>query len=572
MKNYLSLFFLSVFLSTSIQSQDLGESYLREWRQFYPSKALKSGIRSFVFQYEQLSSDQLQQWVDYNQQILVELSKEDVQIDPINGRLLRVKAQSEIDKWHLLSTHTTSLRLYAQLILKAVPSIFDAEYLLAPEKSRLICSRLQAMEKLSLAAIANLRNVSKSNLDSGLSDLSKSLQYLKDGLKEELKSQGLAIACSDFDTQLKKTIQSLDTLMKYGQTTLQKTAKDGKTLIGKEEFDRRLKLYTDSDLTSTTLAAMALQEIETTKGLMARVAKEYLLSTFPNKTLPKEDAAIIEKALADMEKDAPLNAEAYLEFWQQLAEDAINFIREKNIATLPKYQTLQIQTAPESAGAAARIGWVDAAPPFAPNPITTLYLPSIPDTLPKQEQIDFWASFNRPFNRMIAIHELLPGHYMQLKISRETPHPIRLVFPYGPYIEGWATFVERVLLDEGWQAGKHLTYLAHLRKRLENANRTYTSVQAHCNGWTPAQVRQFSIETSLLAPQFAKSLWGRIERSPMQLTSYYYGGAQFSELLQKEKQRLGSSFNLKLFMDTIMKAGPIPVDEFYSIFKHNQAN
>ncbi len=301
---------------------------------------------------------------------------------------------------------------------------------------------------------------------------------------------------------------------------------------------------------------------------MTDVSRKYLIKTYPDRTVPKSNLSIINLALADMEKDAPKNATDYLQFWQQLADSAIEFIQEKDIATLPKNNTLQIQTAPESAGAAARIGWVASAPPFDPNPMTTLNLPSIPETLPKQEQIDFWASFNKPFNRMIVIHELYPGHYMQLKISRETPHPIRMLFPYGIYIEGWATFTEKVVLDAGWESGNHLTLLAHLRKRLENANRAYTSVQVHCNGWNKEQVLKFSTETSLLAPQFAKSLWGRITNSPMQLTSYFLGGAQFTELLATEKNRLGNQFKLKLFMDTVMKAGPIPIDEFYTIFKN----
>jgi uncharacterized protein (DUF885 family) len=203
--------------------------------------------------------------------------------------------------------------------------------------------------------------------------------------------------------------------------------------------------------------------------------------------------------------------------------------------------------------------------------MTTLYLPSIPEDLPKQEQIEFWASFNKPFNRMIAIHELYPGHYMQLKISRETPHPIRLLFPYGIYTEGWATFTEKVLLDAGWEKENHLTLLAHLRKRLENANRSYTSMQVHCNGWNQEQVLEFSIETALLAPQFAKSLWGRIMNSPMQLTSYFLGGAEFRKLWLSEKERLGSKFDLKFFMDTIMKTGPIPINEFYRIFSNSSS-
>jgi uncharacterized protein (DUF885 family) len=382
---------------------------------------------------------------------------------------------------------------------------------------------------------------------------------------EQLVSK-YSINC-DFEKLIKEAVWSIKGLMTRASKKLIPYAKASSPILGRAEYARRLSLYTDSKMTPEDLAKMALEEIDAVRELMANVSKEYLSSEYPDQPLPNSLEELTKRALADMEKDAPINAQDYLDFWQELAVAAVNFIEEKEIATLPKNNTLEIKTAPESAGASARIGWVSSAPPFDPNPVTTLFLPSIPETLPKQEQIDFWASFNKPFNRMIVIHELLPGHYMQMKISRETPHPVRLLFPFGIYTEGWATFTERVLLDAGWEEGKHLTLLAHLRKRLENANRAYTSVQVHTQGWTQEQVMEFSTGRSLVAPQFAKSLWGRLMSSPMQLTSYFLGGAQFTELLTVEKERLGEQFNLKLFMDTIMKAGPIPIDEFYGMFK-----
>lgn len=529
-------------------------------------------MRPSVFQYEDRSEATILKWLRFNEDILLELFKPNTNIDPIDGRLLRVQAQLEVDKWRTLAEHTNSLRLYSGLISNALPSIFKADYLLTDEKANLLCQRFVAIERLAIAARENLKKVSNGNLEIGLEDLSKTKDYLQKNLSEDLHTKAILKVCKNYDSNLAKALKSIESLQEYTTTTLQENAHSEAPILGQQEYDRRLKLYTDSELTSIKIAEMALNEIQTVKSLMAEISKRYVSEAYPNKTLPKSDLEIINRALADMEEDAPLNSEDYLQFWQQLAKDAVTFIEEKDIATLPKNETLRIQTAPESAGPAARIGWVASAPPFDPNPMTTLNLPSIPETLPQQEQIDFWASFNKPFNRMIVIHELFPGHYMQLKISRETPHPIRMLFPFGIYIEGWATFTEKVLLDAGWEAGNHLTLLAHLRKRLENANRSYTSVQVHCNGWNQEQVMKFSTETSLLAPQFAKSLWGRIENSPMQLTSYYLGGAQFTELLENEKERLGGQFDLKLFMDTVMKAGPIPINEFYTIFKNTNPN
>jgi hypothetical protein len=570
MKTFTGIWLLLILTPFALFSQNLGEDYILEWKKFYPSKALDSGMRPSVFRYEDRSKETIIKWLVFNEGILTALSAKNSNIDPIDGRLLSVKAQSEVDKWQMLSEHTTSFRLYTKLIKNAITSVFKADYLLSSEKSVLICDRLTAITELAKAAQSNLKQVSIIDLEKGLEDLGSISDFLQKDLEKQLLSNGLSKTCDNLNLQLTTALQSVEELKEFSESTLQKNTVESVFVLGEQEYNRRLSLYTDSDLTSKKLSEMALSEIQTVKGLMTEVSKKYLTETYPDKTLPKNDLKIINLALSDMEKDAPINAADYLQFWRQLADSAIEFIKEKDITTLPKNTTLNIQTAPESAGAAARIGWVASAPPFDPNPMTTLNLPSIPETLPKQEQIDFWASFNKPFNRMIVIHELYPGHYMQLKISRETPHPIRMLFPYGTYIEGWATFTEKVVLDAGWESGNHLTYLAHLRKRLENANRSYTSVKVHCNGWNQEQVLKFSTKTSLLAPQFAKSLWGRIMNSPMQLTSYYLGGAQFTKLLETEKERLGNNFNLKLFMDTVMKAGPIPIDEFYNIFKNTK--
>lgn len=572
MNQIIKLSLLFFFTSATILAQDVGDTYISEWKKFYPTKALKAGMRASVFQYEDFSTEKVYKWQEYNQGVIEELFKSNSNIDPIDKRLLRVQAQSELDKWYKQTKLKTSLSLYTQYISNAIVPIFEMDYLLSYEKSSLIYHRLTAIEKLVIAAETNLRQASKSDLEKGIADLSEAHEFLENDLLEKLQTYGLAVPNKRFEKKLATTIESIKSLRQTATTRLRRNIIPADTVLGLGEFSRRLKLYTDSKLTPTQLTKSALDEIKSVKVLMAEVSLLYIQETYPTLELPKNDSGIIKLALADMEKDAPLNSTDYLEFWQALAADAVAFIKEKDIATLPKNNTLRIQTAPESAGPAARIGWVASAPPFDPNPVTTLNLPSIPETLPKQEQIDFWASFNKPFNRMIVIHELYPGHYMQLKISRETPHPLRMLFPYGIYIEGWATFTEKVLLDAGWEKGNHLTLLAHLRKRLENANRAFTSVQVHCNNWKQEEVMKFSTETSLLAPQFAKSLWGRIENSPMQLTSYFLGGAQFTELLKTEKERLGAEFDLKLFMDTIMKAGAIPIEEFYDIFKQINPN
>jgi hypothetical protein len=348
--------------------------------------------------------------------------------------------------------------------------------------------------------------------------------------------------------------------------------------LGRDAYEAELRRYYDMEITPEEVAERALAEIREVRRLMAETAAAYWRESHGQKLAagqeqapgqamaseaqqpPEDERALIAWALAEMEEDRASTQQESLELFTRFADEAEAFVRDKQIATLPPDRTLEIVLTPTSAGPAQRIGFVDPAPPFDSTAVTVLSIPTIEDTFPAAEKEDFYRSFNNHFNKAIIVHELFPGHYMQGKIASRNPRQARIFFPYEPYIEGWATLVEKIALDEGWDDFDRLTYLAHLRKRLENANRAYTSVQVHCFGWTEDEVLRFSEEESLLAPQFAKSLWGRLERSPMQMTSYFMGADRLTGILEAEKERLGEGFDVRAFNDAILGAGPVPFD------------
>ena len=131
---------------------------------------------------------------------------------------------------------------------------------------------------------------------------------------------------------------------------------------------------------------------------------------------------------------------------------------------------------------------------------------------------------------------------------------------------GWATLCERLALEAGWDDQDPLTWLAHLRKRLENATRAYVSVQVHCQGWDQQRLEEFAVREGLLAPQFAVNLWHRVIASPLQLTSYFLGNRAFVALYEAERTRQGETFRLRDFSDRILEAGSIPLGELHALF------
>jgi len=553
--------------------RELCSEYIESWKRFYPSQASSRGFTEYIFEFEDYSSERIENWLAFNKKTrtaLGQITTETALEDRIDARLLKIQAQSEIDRWETEAPHKNSPTLYSRSIGRAVRPVLDSELLLPGEKTKIVLRGLQAVDNMCSSALQQLESGSARSISGSIKNLEESALFYASELTDLVKTK-IPLKESDvFQTRCLEAASSIQNLISHiEQLSPSDSPQTDTPVLGRETYAKQLSLTTDTQLTPEKLEFMAYEEIQTVKELMADVAKKYLQETYPGKSLPADQKALIELALKDMEQSHPSREQEYLDMWKELATKAEKFIRDKKIATLPENLNLSIALAPESAGPRARIGWVSSSPPFEPNPWTTIFLPTIPDSFPEQERKEFWRSFNNHFTRFIVIHELFPGHYIQSKINRENPHLIRRLFPYILYSEGWATLCETVALDAGWDNYNRLTHLAQLRKRLENANRAYTSVKVHCGGWDQEKVLDFSINTSLLAPQFAKSLWGRLMSSPLGITTYFLGAQKFHALLEAEKKRQGDKFRTIEFMDTILRAGPIPLDEFPEIFKNS---
>ena len=543
------------------------DEYIEEWKQFNPSRARSRGFVDAIKGFEDLSSSAIAAWVEYNQVTLRRLEALSglPTDDLIDRRLLLTQIRTELDRWQVDKPHERSLKLYSDLISNGLSSILESSLLSNDEKRRFLLLRLQQIESLSRSAKSNVRNGRQSETSEALAELEESARYIETDLPRAAGNWFDEASASVFHESCTQAAQAISDLTDHGRKLLTDLTLPDEPILGQETYARKLAIYTDSDLTPEQLGEIALWEIENSRKALRVMAAAYWREIDPQTPVPTDFESLVGRAFADLEANRPLAEHEYLLELRRYGREVEDFVRDHEIATVPEHQTLSIELAPESSGPMARIGYVSSAPAFDPNPWTTWYLATIPDSHPEPERIDFWRSFNYSFKRFIVIHELFPGHYMQLKILRENPHRVRILFPYRPFIEGWATFTERIVLDAGYAEGDWLTRFAQLRKRLENANRAYMSVQVHCNGWTEEQVTDFSIETSLLAPQFAASLWGRLMSSPMQIITYMLVGLELREIYEMERERLGDDFKTRTFMDTILRTGPVPSDELAAI-------
>jgi hypothetical protein len=70
----------------------------------------------------------------------------------------------------------------------------------------------------------------------------------------------------------------------------------------------------------------------------------------------------------------------------------------------------------------------------------------------KQRAQSFYREYNDDMLRNLTVHEAMPGHYLQLDHANKfkAPTMIRAIFGSGTFIEGWATYAEELMVEQGY--------------------------------------------------------------------------------------------------------------------------
>ncbi|WP_116365964.1 DUF885 family protein [Parahaliea mediterranea] len=558
--------------ANSATIDELADRYLSLWTAFYPTRAFAEGSQEAAAQFEDYSDNNLAQWRSANRALRDELAARATPADAsdrIDAMVLARQVNAELALWRDDHPLQNQPEWYAEQISQALTYLLVSERLTLAQKRDAVLARLAGIRTLCEQGRRELTAGNRLRSESAMRSLEATADFFQDALPTLLLPQEGA-AEPALSSAARDTAQAVRALRRHiGQKVLP-VAVDSPSM-GEARYAARLEQRSDGRLTPEALAKHALAEIDQVRQRMVATAREWWRHTRRDAAPAPDDAALLAAALSAMEGDRADNRADFLQQFSDMTHAAEQFVREKQLATVPQPTTLLIASSPDHFAGAA-VGGVYPAGPFMPQSNTLFYLPSIPADVSPIVAEGFYRSFNTHFNTMIISHEMFPGHYMQYKVAVTHAPPIRSIFANGAYVEGWGSFSEVLMLEAGWGDDDPLTWLAHYRKRLENATRSYVSVMVHTRGWGEDKVAAFAVERGLLAPQFAVNLWQRVVNSPMQLTDYFVGYHQFQQLWRKQQERQGDKFNQRALVDAVLQAGPIPVPDLPALLGGSAAH
>ena len=163
---------------------------------------------------------------------------------------------------------------------------------------------------------------------------------------------------------------------------------------------------------------------------------------------------------------------------------------------------------------------------------------------------------------VIAYHEGLPGHHMQISIAQElTGVPkFRTQDGFSAYAEGWGLYSETLAKEMPAPTPIRIRISAGSSSEIWRAIRLVVDTGLHAKGWTEEQaidVLRRQLGASRL--EAIRPKCGATSSWPGQATSYKIGMIRIQELRDKAETELGDKFDIRGFHDTVLGGGALPL-------------
>jgi len=331
--------------------------------------------------------------------------------------------------------------------------------------------------------------------------------------------------------------------------------------IGAELYDQKLAFALDSPLGRKEIKARAEDEYESVRNQMYEVAQEVYLQTHPYTAFPDSPdesykQVIIRAALETAYQQLPPRDGIVAVAREQL-QQATDFVIEKNIVTMPD-DPVEIIIMPEFQRGVS-VAYLDPPGPLDEGQVAFYAVAPLPADWTNEQVNSFLREYNLYSIQDLTIHEGVPGHYLQLALSNRYPSTLRSVLWSGPFVEGWAVYAERVMIDEGYLDRDPLMRLINLKWYLRAVTNAIIDAAIHVDGMTRDEAIKLMIEGGFQEEREAAGKWVRAQLTSAQLSTYFVGYQEHIEMRGAVEAEWGDEFTLRRYHDQALSYGSPPV-------------
>ena len=354
-----------------------------------------------------------------------------------------------------------------------------------------------------------------------------------------------------------------DAVVSHGEwleTELLPQAK-GEFRIGKKLFDEKLAFALFTPLSRDEVKRRAESEFRKTREEMYDISvrlyrKQYPLTVFSDNPGEAYRQAVIRAALEIVYQDRPQRGEIP-ELARRQVDEATEFVQKEDLMTVPD-DPLEIILMPKFRRGVS-VAYCDSPGPLDRGLKTFYAVSPIPEDWTETQVDSFLREYNVWSMHDLTMHEAVPGHFLQLAHSNRYPSLLRALLSSGTFIEGWAVYSERMMVDAGYLGGDDRMRLINLKWYLRGITNALMDQAIHVDGMNREEAMRLMVEGGFQEEREAAGKWTRAQLTSAQLSTYFVGTQEHWDLRRQVEEAWQEDFDLKRYHDKVMSFGSPPV-------------
>lgn len=342
--------------------------------------------------------------------------------------------------------------------------------------------------------------------------------------------------------------------------------------LGEPYYDQAFAYAVQTGGSAQQLYERALQEKDRLQVRMSVLADRLWPTYFPHTEAPGEPVVKIRQLIDKLSDQHVAPTEFYPQI-KALIPKLEAWVSDHHLLTLDASRPLDVRvTPPYQRGYAMAL--LAAPGPYDPTAKTYFNVTPIDDYTPAQAD-SFLREYNRWLMQILAIHEAVPGHYVQLLYANKSPSRIKAIFGNSAMVEGWAVYSERMMLESGWPGGAlaHEPEMEFMYSKwlLRVVCNTILDYGVHVLGMGEDAAMKLLTQEAFQSQTEAAGKWHRVQVSSVQLTFYFAGFSAIYDFRERLKAELGDRFALKKFHKRFLGYGNAPVSMIEALMKPEDA-
>jgi uncharacterized protein (DUF885 family) len=324
--------------------------------------------------------------------------------------------------------------------------------------------------------------------------------------------------------------------------------------LGEEKFGRFLAQTELVDLPPQKILEIGLEQLKAEQAAFAEAAKKIDPNKSPIEVFKQiqSEHPTPQNLIADVAKDL---------------DKIRKYVVSQHLVSVPSEVRAKVKETPQYLRATS-FASMDTPGPFEKRANEAYYyVTPAENDWPEKQKEEWLTAFNYYTSDVVSIHEAYPGHYVQLLHLNTSPaNKVEKIFASYAFVEGWAHYCEKMMLDEGYGSSANSTpseddvkraakyRMAQADEALLRLCRLCVSIKMHTQKMSLDEATKFFQENCYYEEKPARQEAMRGTFDPGFL-NYTLGKLQILKLRDDYKAQQGDDFSLQKFHNELLNHG-----------------